>query len=167
MRFDCEVQQPREALHGVRRPGFYEHSPLTGRVQTGILDLRIRTAAHVVRRVTRQLIGRHGADSAVFEDDARKREDVRGRSVVLRSRLQQPTKIGDGGQHPRRNGGVTPSFFAGTGEQPKSNCSLSRWMRHDVFSRSWGERIATPTVSGPASANCVGPEMALKPYDDA
>jgi len=88
----------------------------------------------------------------------------------MRSRLQQPTKIGDGGQHPRRGfGGVKASYdlFAGTSEQTNSNCSLSRWMRHDVFSRSWGERIATPTVSGPASANCVGPEMALKPYDDA
>lgn len=58
-------------------------------------------------------------------------------------------------------------LLAGAGEQPNQDCSLSRWMRHDVFCRSWGERRATPTVSGPASANCVGPEMALKPYDDA
>jgi hypothetical protein len=35
-----------------------------------LLGLRIRTVARVVRRVTRQLIGRHGADSAVSGDDS-------------------------------------------------------------------------------------------------
>lgn len=59
------------------------------------------------------------------------------------------------------------NLFAAAGEHPKCYCSLSCWMRHDVFCRSWGERIATPTVSGPAGANRVGPEMALKPYEDA
>jgi len=92
----------RKALHGGRRPGFYECSFLTEWVETGILGFRIRTAAHVVRRVTRQLIGRHGADSAVSGDDNEGRQRSERR---MRSRLQQPTKIGDGGQHPRRGAG--------------------------------------------------------------
>jgi hypothetical protein len=108
-RWDLIAGSPvRKALHGGRRPGFYECSFLTEWVKTGILGFRIRTAARVVRRVTRQLIGRHGADSAVSENDSARASARRGTSEVgasFRSRPQQPTKIGDGGPHPRRGAG--------------------------------------------------------------
>lgn len=118
MGFDCGPQA-RKALHGDRRPGFYECSFLTEWVETGILGFRIRTVARVVRRVTRQLIGRHGADSAVSGDDNR---DVRGRSVVCgqgsNSRQKSATGVSIREGVPvarKRHAGL----FAGTGEQPK------------------------------------------------
>jgi hypothetical protein len=69
--------------------------------------------ARVVRRVTRQLIGRHGADSAVSGDDNR---DVRGRNVVCgegsNSRQKSATgvSIREGVPVARANASVTQVF---------------------------------------------------------
>lgn len=128
-RWDLIVGSPaRKAYHGGRRPGFYECSFLTGWVETGILGLRIRTAAHVVRRVTRQLIGRHGADSAVSGDDSTRA------SVKCEGRQRSETRFGQG-SNSRRKSATGVSIREGV-PVARANASVTQ-----VFSQA---RVSNP-----------------------
>jgi hypothetical protein len=84
-------------------------SALNQPAEPEVLDPEVNPPPLAARRAgTRQLIGPHGADSAVPQGDTK---DVRGGNGLWQ-RLHQPAKTGDGGQHPRKG---REAFHAATG----------------------------------------------------
>jgi len=125
-RKDTQAATPAWARYGVRRSGFYDRCPLTGTVETEALGFWVNSAA-----ASRG--ARTGSSSGCWSrlGGAQRRHKERQRSERTRSRLHQPTKIGDGGPHPR--GRREPAHAAPSeheSERRPRSLLLTRWVCH-------------------------------------